>query len=59
MSGYARASNNLAIRIDDGAGALAALTPEAGRRLRKQAWAHLRRINKDAARKARQIAKTR
>lgn len=57
--GYARASNNLSIRLDDGAGALAALSYEASVRLRKKAWAHLRRINKLAARKAQQIAKTR
>lgn len=59
MSGYARASNNLSIRIDDGAGALAALTPEAGARLRRKAWAHLKRINKATALKARKLAKTR
>ena len=56
---YARASNNIAIRIDDEAGALAALTPQAGARLRRKAWAHLKRINPDGAKKARKLAKTR
>ena len=56
---YKRASNNLSIRIDDGAGALAALSAEAGARLRRKAWAHLKRINPDAARKARKLAQTR
>lgn len=47
------------IRIDDGAGALAALTPEAGARLRRKAWKHVRRINPSAVRKAQQLARNR
>jgi hypothetical protein len=47
------------IRLDDGAGALAALTPEAGARLRRKAWKHIRRVNPSAVRKAQQLARTR
>lgn len=56
---YARASNNLSIRIDDGAGSMAALTHEAAARLRRKAWAHLKRINPDGVRKAQKLARTR
>jgi hypothetical protein len=47
------------IRLDDGAGGLAALTAEAGARFRRKAWAHLARINKSGVRKARKLARTR
>lgn len=56
---YSRASNNVSIRIDDEAGALAALTPEAGARFRRKAWTHLKRINPSGVSKARKLARSR
>jgi len=43
----------------DNVGALAALTPEAGARLREQAWRHLLRINPTAVPKAQSLARVR
>jgi hypothetical protein len=58
FKGYKR-STAVAIRIDDGAGGLAGITPEAAARFRRKAWKHIKRINPQSVAKAKRLASSR